>query len=108
MPSKYLPSSEPITDKNYQLPTESSLFPLSDEKNSKQIEIPTYGFKWALNADEFDHMMAPKQKSDELDAEDAMPNFLYNLEEASAGDLMPVMKEILDNRQMPAGPAGVA
>lgn len=52
--------------------------------------------------------MAPKIKSDELDAEETMPNFLYNLEEASAGDLMPAIKEIYDNHMLPAGPAGVA
>ena len=40
--------------------------------------------------------MAPKPKSDELDAEETMPYFLYNLEVASAGDLMPAIKEIYD------------
>lgn len=71
---------------------------MTDEKNSKWIEIPTEGFKRAYNADEFDnHVLAPKPKSDELEAEETMPNFLYNLEEASAGDLMPAVKTILDN-----------
>lgn len=110
MPSRFISSNEPITEKNYQLPTESTLFALTDEKNSKRIEIPTEGFKRAYAADEFDtHVLAPKKKTDELEAEETMPNFLYNLEEASAGDLMPAVKTILDNRSiLPAGPAGVA
>ena len=99
MPSKFIASNEPITEKNYQLPTESSLFPLTDEKNSRRIEIPTENFKRAYNADEFDsHILAPKPKSDELESEETMPNFLYNLEEASAGDLFPAVKTILENR----------
>ena len=108
MPSKFITSIEPITEKNYQLDTQSSLIPLKD-KNSNAIEIPTYGFKWALGADDIDDHFFAKKKSDKLDEEETMPNFIYNLEEASAGDLLPAVKEILDKRQnLPAGPAGIA
>jgi hypothetical protein len=112
MPSRFMASNEPITEKNYQLPTESSLFPLTDEKNSKRIEIPMEGFKRAYIADEFDdHVMAPKKRNpDELEAEETMPNFLYNLEENDPGDLFPATKTIFENRggrTLPAGPAGI-
>ena len=84
------------------------MIPLKD-KNSNAIEIPTYGFKRALGADDIDEHFYAKKKSDKLDEEETMPNFIYNLEEASAGDLMPAVKEILDNRSnLPAGPAGIA
>ena len=109
MPSSFISSIEPITEKNYQLETESSLIPLKD-KNSNSIQIPTFGFKRAYDAyDIDDHFFAKKPKSDKLDEDETMPNFIYNLEEASAGDLMPAITEVLDNHQrLPAGPAGIA
>ena len=96
MPSKFISSIEPITEQNYQLETESTLFPLKD-KNSYQIEIPTLGFKRATNADDIDNHFFAK-KSDKLDEEETMPNFIYNLETADAGDLMPAIREIEDKR----------
>lgn len=71
------------------------MIPLKD-KNSNAIEIPTYGFKRALGADDIDEHFYAK-KSDKLDEEETMPNFIYNLEDHSAGDLLPAVKEILDN-----------
>ena len=54
-------------------------------------------------------MMAPKKKSDKLDEEETMPNFVFHLEENDPGDLFPAIKTIEDkSMQMPAGPAGMA
>lgn len=92
MPSSFLPSHEPLTKKNYQLETKSNLVPLKDEKNSTVISIPTIGFKKAYTANEFDHMMAPKVKSDQLDEEETMPNFIFHLNDDNMGDLMPKIR----------------
>ena len=64
MPSKFVPATEKVTEKNYQLDGPSSLVPLSDEKGSTKIDLNTEGFKRAYDAKEFEYMMAPKKKTD--------------------------------------------
>lgn len=96
-----------ITDDNYKLNEESDLIPLKDEKNSTKIAIPTEGFKRGYDASEIQYGLAPK-KTDKLDEEETMPNFIFNLDDHMTGDLMPAMTEIVDKQQIRAGPAGRA
>ena len=80
MPSQYLKASEPITVKNYQLKQTSELLPLSD-KGGQKISIPTQNFKQAYSANEFEDMHFDQKKSDKLDEDETMPNFMFQLDD---------------------------